>query len=358
MKKKILYIINDLGIGGAQRLLYDLLRELDKTHFEPYIINLNFDRSKILEKEIILLGVPVFNFRSWHIGDFRSIWYIYKIIKKYHFDIVHTHLCLASLFGTLAAKTAGVKKIISSEHNTTTFKSRNLYKIAAHIFLNLNTKSIAISKAVKESIYEMSPYLSKKVQVIYNGIDTKTFDSKIHNITSTAYSHQFSIGTLVRNDPRKGFGLFIECASQLKAMQPDLRFCAAASDNFNVPNSCIDFVSLDGTSKSVARYLASLDVFLLPSLEEGLGLVAIEAMALGIPVIASNVGGLKEVITHNENGLLVNPGDVNGFIKAVLWIKHNQGHAQSLASRGQQKVTRIFTLDRMAKEIQNLYLGL
>lgn len=357
---KVLYVINDLGVGGAQRILSDLINGLDKNTFEPIVYNLNFSGGKEIEKELLQKKIKVVNFQSLKIGDFRCIWPIYKFIKNYHIRIVHSHLCLASFFASVAARMAGVRCVVSTEHNTTTFLTRPLYyRSAARIYLHLNAFAIAISGAVRRSIESISQTLGQKIRIVYNGIDLNVFDPSRYKYLKKkqqlGVNAKFRVGTLVRDDPRKGFAVFVACAQIMGGEGEDMEFVAGSRERASFDAPGVRTEMLSPGIQGVAKFLAALDVFVLPSLEEGLGLAAIEAMAMGVPVVASAVGGLPEVIENEKEGLLVEPGNPVALKDAILRLKRDEDFARLLAQQGQRKAHSQFSVFRMCQEVEKLY---
>lgn len=357
-KVAILYVINDLGLGGAQRIVADLACHSNKTLYTPIVCNFNISRGKEIEQELLKAGVKVVNFRSVVCRCFVNIWKLFHLIKKYKICIVHSHLFRSSLSATIAARLAGVRCVVSSEHNTTTFTTRPwFYRQAARLYLRLNTGSIAVSNAVRQSLISLYAAGVEKSVVIYNGIDLNIFAPERYNQLKLKHSSNrcFDVGTLIRQDPRKGFDIFLQCARKFKQRNRAVNFIAGFRGDSPFGTGDINWVRMDEGSHGTAKYLSRLDVFVLPSMEEGLGLAAIEAMAMGVPVVAAAVGGLKEVVRSEVDGLLVAAGDVAGFVAAIVRLKANPELAQYLAENGRKRVLACFSLERMVRETFDFY---
>ncbi len=356
-KVKILYVINDLSIGGAQRIVCNLAFFLSKK-YEIHVLNLNFITNNELQKELMRFGIKVVDFKPMFKGDIRAIISIYRSIKKYKIDIVHSHLCMASFFSSCAALFAGVQNIVSTEHNTTIYSSNFwFYKLATNFYLRIGKKIITVSNAIKNIILEKNPSLEKtKVNTIYNGINLHIFDPQRYKHAKKR--HLFDkktvlIGTLMRNDPRKGFLTFSKCADKMKSLKK-FQFCAGVNRKWNVTSDNILWIEFENSQDRVAEYLSSLDIFVLPSLEEGLGIVVLEAMAMGIPVIATNVGGIPELIQDGINGLLINPGNEIELEEAILKIYENEMLYEKTSNNGLLKA-KSFSIDNMIQNHEKLY---
>jgi len=163
----------------------------------------------------------------------------------------------------------------------------------------------------------------------------------------------------------KGCELFIRAAARLAGDDPTMRFTIAGTGSREsairrLANALgvADRVEFLGYVESVPPVLAGLDVLVVPSLSEASSLIAMEALALGVPVIASDVGGLPEVVTHGENGLLVPPGDVEAIASAVTRVVSDREWARALGDAGARRVEERFTVEQMVRGYLGLYRGL
>ena len=354
MKIKTLHVINDLGVGGAQRIVADIVTHLDKKMFYPAVLNLNFSQDKSVETELIKEGIEIINFSSKFKGDFGCLFFLIKVLKERKFQILHSHLFLSSFYATLAAKIAKTPIVISTEHNTSTLSTKPFYyKKAAHFYLKSNSRIFAISNAVKNTITSRLPQLERKIRVIYNGIDLTLFKDSAQRKENAI----FTVGTLVRNDPRKGFFVFSNCAKRAHDSNIPVRFVAAVSNNAE-SDDFVKMIKMSPGRESVMGFFKKIDIFVLPSLEEGLGLAAIEAMAMGIPIIVSNAGGLIEVENHKVNGLVFEVGNDAALLKSIEFLKNSPSIAQEYVKAGLAKVKKEFSLNRMIKEIELNYMEL
>jgi glycosyltransferase involved in cell wall biosynthesis len=357
-KIRIMYVINDLDIGGAQRLLINVLNYLDDNVFDVYVYNLNYSSSSYLRDELFKTGAKLYDFSPLFLGDFRCILPLYKCIKRERIDVVHTHLCLANLWGTIAARLAGIKAVMSTEHNTSTWQSRPLYyRYAARLYSELNCLLVCVSGAVQAAVRHISPRLAKKSIVIHNGIDTETFRYSPSSRVHISKDKPFRIGTLIRDDPRKGYDVYRECAFLFRD-DPIVEFSLGTQKADHKTDSLIKVKYLQPTTPSVVSYLESLDVFVLPSREEGLGLVLLEAMAVGIPIIASNVGGIREVVEHRFNGLLFSSGSAIELYHGIEELKMNQTLRHRIVENGLRTVREKFDGKGTSASLMTQYMKL
>lgn len=169
MKLKVLYIIWSLGLGGAERVVINLAKGLDKTKFNPLICCLN-DKG-IFAQELEKEGIKVLELKKTWKFDFTVIKKLTAIIKENRIDIVHTHLWGANFWGRIAAQKAGVPVIVATEHNSDTWKT-HLHFMLDRFLARKTDKIIAVSNSVKE-FYVSKGIRAEKIEIIYNGIETR-----------------------------------------------------------------------------------------------------------------------------------------------------------------------------------------
>ncbi|MBN1348789.1 glycosyltransferase family 4 protein [candidate division KSB1 bacterium] len=354
----VLHIINDLGVGGAQRVVVNLASKLNQAKFRFIVINLNFSQDNTLEQELKQHNCKIINIRPASPFDFRSIFWIARIINRENVDIVHTHLAIAGVYGKLAAKLAKRSLIVSTEHNTSSLLTKPwYYRGAVKFSYRLNTKIIAVSECIRKLILVDKRIPQKKVELIYNGIDLDDFKLGVSKCKDKRIFYGSPIiGSIGRNDPRKGFQYLYEAFNWVKISESSAQLLIAAnnspanSNNKNGISNCF----LPG-EMAIRDFLSSIDIFVLASIEEGLGIAVLEAMAMNKPVIATNVGGIPEIIIHKNNGLLVPAADSQALANTILSLWKDKALMNRLAQNGRQIVVERFSLSRMIKQTETLY---
>ena len=350
---KIAFVINDLGIGGAQRVLTDIASGLPPDKFKSIVVNLNISNDSHNIKYLIDRNIKVFTSPFRCKIDVRRIIWLYKIIKMERPQIIHSHLWISNVLTFLIGHIAGCRIILTTEHNTTTFAARSYpYRAFARLYLKINRASVAVSNAVYNEISRCSRSAAKNCKIIYNGVDTDIFKPK-----KNKQSHDHSpliIGTLLRDDPRKGFNIFEKAADILIDPQKQIFVAAFWNDKGQVSES-IKPIYIDGTQRSVAAYMQYVDIFVLPSLEEGLGLVLLEAMASKTIVVASKVGGIPEIIQNSKNGFLFKAGDYHDLVKVLSYIQQAPIKFEMITSNARRLVEEQFSLNSMTSKYLTLY---
>jgi len=371
----VLYIIWSLGLGGAEQVVINLAKGIDKKKFNVIVCCLN-DKG-IFAQEVEKEGIEVIALGKRGKFDATVLFKLIRVIKKYKIDIVHTHLWGANTWGRIAAKLAGVKVVIATEHNVDTWKPRYYFWIDR--FLQYFTdKIIVVSEKVKE-FYVGEGISEKKIEVVHNGIPlfSSSFPSchlpggiKTGEVRERV-GEEFGIhpedkvlaivGRLVE---QKGHRYLFEALHLLNGRYK-LKVLVIGEGpqreklvNMARQSGIEDKVMFTGIRQDVRRILSAVDILVMPSLREGLPMALLEAMANEVAVIASNVGGVPEVIIDKQTGILVKPGDKAELAEAINFLLEDESLRRKLAMEGKKRVTDEFSYNRMVERTEELYLGL
>lgn len=357
MKKlnKILHIIPALGMGGAERVVVDICLGINRDEFESVVLSFVDGGywKEILEKN----QIRVIELQKKSKFDLKNFLMIKKIIKQEAPDIIHTHLG-GDLYGRLAARLLGYKNIISTEHNVNPDEGffMNFLKKVTSAWV---AKIIAVSEAVARDAAKRYSISKEKIAVIYNGISMENFIPK----ESVSSSTEIQIGSAGRLTEQKGFVVLLNALAELK----DFNFhCTIAGEGIKRAEleahirslGLSERVSLPGVRADMPQFLHSLDIFVLPSLWEGLGIAVLEAGASSLPVAASNVDGIREIITDQKDGLLFEAGDAHALAKIVCQLINDPNLRQSLGKALRQKVGEHFSVTTMVGEYRKAYMEL
>jgi len=364
---KILHIINDLGVGGAQRVVAEMLRHIDASKYDSAVLNLNFITDNTVGQELEDGGFRVFNIYPFSKFDVRCIWWIRDFILQEKIDIVHTHLMVASIYGKLAAKLCHVPWVVSTEHNTSSMLTKPwFYRYALRLSYRLNSKVITVSEIIRNLVIQKGNVPPEKVVLIYNGIDLDKFDpEKYYHVENPAVEELFQgkpvIGSVGRLDPRKGYRYLIEAFSKVKRVEKDARLLIVGPgnpENLPVAAGLKDGITFIPAVDNMPYFLSRIDLFVLPSLEEGLGIAILEALAMRKPVIATAVGGIPEIITNGENGVLVPGGNAAALATAILATWRDPDQRKQFEAAGRDLVIKKFNLKNSMAQVEKVYQDL
>lgn len=354
---KVLHVFSDTNIGGAGRYFFNLLSGWDSSRYELLAA---CPSGGELERILMQKGIKVFALSggesSIRPGYVRGI---KKIISREKIAIVHTH---ASFAGRIAGRLSGCR-VVMTRHGLGQAR-RDLFRraIVGIVSRILTDTIIAISRAVKINLMETG-VPENMIKVIYNGIDLTTFENikpllkKDFNIKGDPI-----IGIVARLVPEKGYefalkalpivlGEFSNAKLVIIGAGPLRKNLENLSDKLGIS----EHVEFLGYQENVESLAADFDVFVLPSVSEGLGLSLLEAMALGKPVVATAAGGIPEVVESGVNGFLVPPGDEISLATAVIKVLSSKQTAFYLGQAAQRTVFEKFSARVMAEKTMEIY---
>ena len=325
----ILFVITRLAMGGVPQNVLSTIRGLDRTRYRIMLVSgLPAPNEGSLIQEAKALGVafhvlPTLQREIHWLQDLEAFWRLFLLIRRGHFHIVHTHISKAGVLGRLAAFCAGVPVILHTYHGDVfdlyfgPLKSRILLAVE-RLVGRMTNRFVVVSEALKERFmtYGMGP--ADTFYVIPNGIPT---DQPL--LPKPVGRQGFRIGTIAMFYPIKRLDLFLEMSCQIARNRADVTAVIAGggaeeaalrhlADELDAP------VQFLGICRDKPALLASLDVFVSCSDFEGAGMSVMEAMLHGVPVVATGVGGVPEIVQDGKTGLLVPPGDVGALAAAVL----------------------------------------
>ncbi len=355
-KIKIVHIVTSLRFGGAEKLLWDMARFLNQSRFEMTVITVVGGGP--LEDKFRELGVKVIiNEKKSRLG-LGLVGRIKKQLKEIQPDIVHTHLFAGDCWGRLAAWKAGVPVIVSTAHNTD--RDEGSMKKYIKWLLSFPTKKVvAVSEAVKQYVIRSEKVAAAKVAVIYNGVDVAKY---LRPGAAVLSGGKPVIGVIGRLAPQKGHATLLRAVASMRhhearlkvvgdgALEKDLKRLASTL-------GIEDRTEFMGARQDVDKILDQIDILVLPSLWEGLGLVLIEASLAGRVVVGSRVGGIPEVVRDKETGRLVPPGDEKALADTLDWLIDHPEAARKLAWAAQEFAKK-FDIKKMVGQYEKMYIDL
>ncbi len=355
----IAYIIPSLDIGGSEKKVIDLVKGIDRNKFNPIIITITKLGSQ--NEFVKNLNIPVLCVNKKSKYDLKVIKRIAIVLKDFSIDIVHVFTSTGKLWGRLGAIKAKTKYIISTEESL--FRNTFIDRFLERKLSSKTNLIIANSYASMVSASKYTKIKSNKYKVIHNGIDLDPFINANNLNILNKGQDEFIIICVARLDPRKGINLLIDSFKNIcKNINTRLVIVGDGVQEKEL-KSQVNSLSLDekvqflGNRNDVFNLLKEADLFILPSLEEGFGNSIIEAMASGVCVIASNVGGIPEIIEHGVNGFMFNKGDtldLEIIIKKVL----NDDQLRTKIIKNAYESINKFSSKEMIKNHQDIYNNL
>lgn len=365
---KILFFITELSTGGAQTVLLHLISHLDRRHFEPTVVCL-YNDDGVPAQQIKAMGIPVIGLGMTYKWRLDALYRLYMVFRHTQPTILHTWMFHANLLGRVIGRLAGIPIIITSRHSV-----RIGGKWREHLkgwTVKLDDKIIAVCEMARQLEIENAHAPPEKVVVIYNSIDWRKFaDTNPLARNSIRQALNISpnaplIGAVGRLTPAKGFDILLQSFVKIHHQIPDARLLLVGDgalrqllETLTRQVNLTDSVIFTGTRNDIPHILKALDIFILSSLWEGLPNTILEAMAASVPVIATTVGGVPEVITHQENGWLIPPNNVTALTDAVIYLLQNPSERHRLGANGQKRVKNSFDAEFTAQKTINLYQAL
>lgn len=372
-KVKVLLAITRMSLGGAPRHVLSLASGLDRNRYEVWIATGHEDRGEgsLLEEArssgVGLAVVPGLRRKPSPSDDLKALVWMYRFMTSERFHIVHTHTSKAGTLGRLAGRLAGVPVSVHTFHGNI-FEgffgslSSSLFLLLERAMAKLTDRLVAVSS--RNLSYFVSKRIAprRKFRLIYNGVDPEMFSGrdKIMAKRALGLPNGPAVGTVAALVPVKGLDYFLEAARYVSLEVPEASFVVAGGGALEgaLRRRAEDLgveVRFLGPRKDVPLVLSALEVFVLPSLSEGMGLSIMEAMAAGLPVVATEVGGIPELVVDGETGVLVPPRDPEALARAILECIRERERAEEMGRKGRKRVRDLFTLARMIREHEILY---
>lgn len=372
-KKKILFAVTKGNWGGAQRYVFDLATNLPKDLYEIAVVCGEGERltNKLSEKGIRTIRLKSLA-RDIHIGkDFLSFFEMIALLLKEKPDILHLNSSKIGGIGAVAGRLTGVRQIIFTGHGWAWNESRSLLSKAIITILHWFTvelchKTIAVSQKIAEQILNLPWITKEKIYVVHNGVSDTGYLERFAARTAldSTVTEKFWIGTIAELHNNKGLDNLIHAYSYIAESNPDtaLIIVGEGAEREQLTDLIIklgltDRVHLLGFVDDAAKFLKAFDVFVLSSRTEAFPYVPLEAGLAQLPVVASRVGGIPEVITDRKNGLLVNSGDIYTLKSAIKELLEDSAEAASFGHNLRKTVEESFSVELMVQKTLSVYNG-
>jgi len=367
-KPKILYLITQSEFGGAQRYIFDLANNL-KNDYEIMVAAGGQDE---LFERLEAINVKTFQIKNLvreinPVKDIFAYWEIKRLIKKSKPDILHLNSSKISVLGAFAGRKAGVKKIIYTVHGFVFNEPMSKWKKRIYLWLEkisakYKNNLICVSDFDRQIGIKNKIAPSQKFITIYNGAAKNNFlEKKEARKELNLPLEKTIIGTIANFYPTKGLIYLIKAAPIIIKKYPDLKFKIIGDGNLKnqltleiEKLNLKDYFSLE-KKENAASLLLAFDIFVLPSIKEGLPYTILEAAQAGVPIVATNVGGIPEIINNRVNGLLVKPADPENLAAAIVEFLENKKLAQDLANQTKIDFSQKFSLEKMLSETKRTY---
>ena len=364
MTHRILYIITKANWGGAQRYVFDLAISAKGAGHEVLVVSgtegeltERLRTAGIAVKSIVSLGRDIKIF-----AELRALRDLVRITRNYSPDVIHGNSSKGGIFSGIAGRICNVPHIVFTAHGWAFNEARPWWqkKIIALVHWKtvlLSHQTICVSQAIARDIAHF-PFVRSKLVVITNGIDPAPLLPKDEARTHLAsFTAPLWVGTIAELHPIKQLGVLIQAFAKIASTHQDTVLVLMGEgeererlETLVQKEGLATRVHFCGQVRDAASYLSALDIFVLPSRSEALAYVLLEAGNASLPVVASNVGGIPEVITNQENGILVPSGDSGAIAEALTTLLGNEALRAKLGRALHERVLRVFSKEKMLRE--------
>ena len=376
-KIRILNVLRSFGTGGAETLVLSLFGKHNREDFEWAVCGLMEPQRKSLLKDFEKKGIKCYNLNlpAWShyqkhpLEVVKKIMIMAKEFKKvcddFKPDVIHTHLLwpafLANIlfFGSNIALVTTFHNVILGGSKLKLWATRLSVRIAKPI-------CIACSEAVRQANTSSGMIPEKLCVTIHNGVDTDKFNPRrVKSPKNNPFDeqpqslHVLQVGNL---EPRKGYEYTIKALAKLnKENIPALVCCAGEGSERNNLEKLAEKMGVSenirflGIRKDVKQLLKAADVFIMPSLYEGLSIAMLEAMSMELPIIASNVGGAAEVIEDGKSGFLIPPADADALAEKLIILANNEQLRHNIGKQARKRIVKNYSLRKQALALEGLY---
>lgn len=359
---KILLLTTHLNLGGIGCYTLSLAKSLKKRGHNTLVVSGGGDLvSEVNRCGITHIKININTKSELSPKVFLAIFKLHSIVKGEGIELIHAQNRVAQVIADRVAKSNRVPYV-------TTCHGFFRPHWARRVFGCWGDKVVAISEAVREHLVNDLKVKKEKITLVHNGVDIAKFSHFYSEAEKEKFRNQAGlrngpvVGIIARLSLVKGHRYLLAAMREVVNLKPDAQLLIIGEGSLK--EELLNQTKMLGLKENVVFFgsifdttlaLSVMDIFALPSLKEGLGLSIMEAQAAGIPVIASNVGGIYTIIKDNENGFLVPPEDSLSLARAIIRLMDDPKLAKKMGDRGREIIQRKFSLDEMVKRIEEVY---
>lgn len=361
--KTILFLSTSSGPGGAERVVCNLASSLDQRQFRPIV---GLFRPGWLQEQSQRLGVRTCVFPCQGVSQFRWICGLLSFLKQERVDVIHTHEFDANVLGAFAAFVARIP-CVSTIHGKHYYWAKARRRIAYRMVSHYATL-VAVSHDLKQFIGKKVGVREERIHVVYNGVNRIPLYSRDDVLACKVElgipMHDKIVGVVGSLYPVKGHSFLLDAVPSILNRLPNTTFVfvgqgeldrelKAQAQKLGVASKVIFL----GLREDVHRLLGMIDVFVQPSLSEGLSMAILEAMMAAKPIVATNVGGNRELVIHGQTGFLCESKDSISIGQNLVTLLDDSGLAKSMGDAGRERAVRMFSLETMMESYTSIYVG-
>jgi glycosyltransferase involved in cell wall biosynthesis len=364
-RRKIVHVHKIAGVSGSEKHILQLLGALDRRLFEPVFLMLarQPDKEQGYIEQLRDAGVRVDVLRIRVDLDPLLFLRLVAWFRRERPDVVHTHLIHADAHAVPAARLAGVPVVVSTKHNDDPFRTHPAVVVLERWLARRVDRTIAISESLRRFTIESTRTDPAKVLTVRYGYDAAV-DRPVLSTPSPVSPGAAVVLAVGRLVDQKGHDVLIEAFARVCRRIPDATLVIVgggekrpALEGMVSALGLRGRVILTGHRSDARAFMRDAAVFAHPSRWEGFGLVLLEAMADALPIVASRVSAIPEIVEDGVTGVLVAAGDHVALADALLGVLLNPERARRMGRAGRERLERDFSLEKMARATENVYRG-
>jgi glycosyltransferase involved in cell wall biosynthesis len=365
--RNILLLNETSGPGGAETVLFNIAQNLDRNRYNPRVVLFRPGWFKgFLEEH----GIPVDIIPSRKSWDMSFVKRLCGYCREHKIDLIHAHLPGGNLYGSIAGKILHIP-VICTLHNEFVMPGsvERFNSIKMFMVRNLASKLVIVAEFMRDDYLSKGRIPSRKMLLIYNGVrpvdSDVSFSLEDFNKAISYQEGDILIAHIANLRTPKGHNILIEAAARVLGESPKAKFLLIGEEGDGRIKSDImarmkahniaDRVILLGFRRDVFQILKHVDIFVLSSISEGLPVSVVEGMRSSLPVVATTVGGLPEVVKDGVSGYLVKPGDPDALAERLIALCKSPELRIRMGQKGSEIASEIFSLDTMISKYQALY---
>ena len=386
--KKVVHMITRLDMGGSAQNTFLTCRELSRKYEMVLAHGLSFESrmteqekesvdqgiKESVEKGVRVITIPSLVRRISPLQDLKALFSLWRLLIRERPYIVHTHTSKAGILGRLAAKCAGVPIIIHTSHGHVFYGHfspivSKAFLLTERLMARITDRMVALTQTEKNDHVVLSVFSPEKIATIHSGVDMDRYMNVQVNIAEKKReldlnSKGLVVGTVGWLLPIKGPMYLLKAMPYVWESHPETSLIFVGKGDLEkglkeeVHRMGVwDKVKFLGWRDDIPEIMQTMDIFVLPSLNEGMGRVLVEAMAAGKPVVASRVGGILDLVKEGQNGCLFEPGDEQGLSLAIKKLLEDKKMRDEMGKRGRE-MAQDFSVEKMVEKIDILYESL
>lgn len=366
MSRSVLtYVVNSLNPGGTEKLVADMSLAF-ASDFNISVICL--DEPGLWAENLRAKNIPVYCLWRQAGLDMNVAFRLSNLFRRHRTNIIHAHQCTAWFYSALSRLLYAAPILLMEEHGRFYPEVENRKRVLFNRFITrrLTHRFVAVSEDVRERLQKFEGLDRAHIEVVYNGVNPGRTISQTERTRLRSdlgfNGEDFVVGTVGRFDPIKNLPMMVRALDQSLKDKPSIRgLLVGGGPAFTEIKALIEkiglsgFVTLTGHRDDARNLMHCIDLFVLSSFSEGTSMALLEAMAAGVPVAVTGVGGNTEIVIRDRTGWVIPSGSVEGLSQAILEAAKSPEKRRKFAEAGKRRFEERFTFDRMIRCYREIY---